>query len=175
MQKLPTTTQQWSSPKTNPLWVDMVSGQKRKKIEKQNKQTNLLTMRWSSTPFPLFPYLLWHIRNSLSTKGALLVSQQEVTTWTKLAALGQKLSCLLLGSPLETGPFGSFQCKKQIKLSTWCYQLTHLKCLYSRCSKEFLLFTLRSPSYLCPDDLGVQWMRASREGGIKCGNGPEPA
>lgn len=75
------------------------------------------------------------------------------------------------GSPLEAGAFGSFLHKKQIKPGAEDHEHAYLKCLCPSHSKEFLLFTLESPSYPYPGgDLEVQGVWSSRKGDTKCGN-----
>lgn len=133
-------------------------------------------MRWGSMPSPRFSCSLWHVRNSLPMKGAFLVASSRSLYEQNWLVWVEVVTCPLLGLPLEIGPFSCFCSKKRIKPSTWGYQHKHLKCLYLRCSKQLLLFTLKSPSYLYPGSyLGVTWVWTSWKGGAKYGNSPEPS
>lgn len=107
VQKLPTKTQQQSRPKTNLFWVDMVSGEKRKKTGAKKKY--LFTMRGGSTPFSC--------SHAYSDMLGIPSQPGELCSWASSRPLhGQNWLVCLLRLPLEIGPSDPSSIRNRLNL-----------------------------------------------------------
>lgn len=152
----------------NPPWGDMVSGQKRKEVEKNTFS------QWDDIQCP---FLHSHARSDMSGLPSQL---RELCAWANSRSLHEQnwlVWVRICVMPFTRVTFRDWSIiRNRLNLvpgATNTY--IHVKYLYPRYRKKFLLLTRKS-SYLYPSsDLGVQWVWASRKGSTKYGNGPEPA